>query len=88
MKWQLYGLIYNDKIKNISKKLCLNLAKPWDIVDYGVCEIEDILSEVSENTVVMTTINGGDKMIAIPKREQTAEEIERTKQFAFEVKYI
>lgn len=36
----------------------------------------------------MTTINGGDKMIAIPKREQTAEEIERTKQFAFEVKYI
>lgn len=64
------------------------LAKPWDIVDYGVCEIEDILSEVSENTVVMTTINGGDKMIAIPKREQTAEEIERTKQFAFEVKYI
>ncbi|XP_046838955.1 meiosis regulator and mRNA stability factor 1 isoform X2 [Vespa crabro] len=61
------------------------IAKPWDIVDYGVCEIEDILSEVSENTVVMTTINGGDKMIAIPKREQTAEEIERTKQFAFEV---
>ncbi|KZC11840.1 Meiosis arrest female protein 1 [Dufourea novaeangliae] len=61
------------------------IAKPWDIVDYGVCEIEDILSEVSENTVVVTTINGGDKMIAIPKREQTAEEIERTKQFAVEV---
>ncbi|KAK9300350.1 hypothetical protein QLX08_006896 [Tetragonisca angustula] len=61
------------------------IAKPWDIVDYGVCEIEDILSEVSENTVVVTTINGGDKMIAIPKREQTAEEIERTKQFATEV---
>ncbi|XP_043489751.1 meiosis regulator and mRNA stability factor 1 isoform X1 [Polistes fuscatus] len=61
------------------------IAKPWDIVDYGVCEIEDILSEVSENTVVMTAINGGDKMIAIPKREQTPEEIERTKQFAFEV---
>ncbi|XP_014599312.1 PREDICTED: meiosis arrest female protein 1 isoform X1 [Polistes canadensis] len=61
------------------------IAKPWDIVDYGVCEIEDILGEVSENTVVMTAINGGDKMIAIPKREQTPEEIERTKQFAFEV---
>lgn len=61
------------------------IAKPWDIVDYGVCEIEDILSEVSENTVVVTTVNGGDKMIAIPKREQTAEEIERTKQFATEV---
>ena len=56
-------------------------------MDYGVCEIEDILSEVSENTVVVTVINGGDKMIAIPKREQTAEEIERTKQFAVEVWY-
>ncbi|XP_043257610.1 meiosis regulator and mRNA stability factor 1 [Colletes gigas] len=61
------------------------IAKPWDIVDYGVCEIDDILREVSENAVVVTTINGGDKMIAIPKREQTAEEIERTKQFALEV---
>ncbi|XP_031832959.1 meiosis regulator and mRNA stability factor 1-like protein isoform X2 [Nomia melanderi] len=61
------------------------IAKPWDIVDYGVCEIEDILNEVSENTVVVTTISGGDRMIAIPKREQTAEEIERTKQFAVEV---
>ncbi|OAD54921.1 Meiosis arrest female protein 1 like protein [Eufriesea mexicana] len=55
------------------------------VIDYGVCEIEDILSEVSENTVVVTMISGGDKMIAIPKREQTAEEIERTKQFAVEV---
>lgn len=63
-------------------------AKPWDVVDYGVCEIEDILSKVSENTVVVTTINGGDKIIAIPKREQTAEEIERTKQFAVEVRKI
>ncbi|XP_067208207.1 meiosis regulator and mRNA stability factor 1 isoform X2 [Linepithema humile] len=61
------------------------IAKPWDIVDYGVCEIEDILGEVSENTVVVTPIEGGDKMIAIPKREQTTEEIERTKLFAKEV---
>ncbi|XP_026673319.1 meiosis regulator and mRNA stability factor 1 isoform X2 [Ceratina calcarata] len=61
------------------------IAKPWDIVNYGVCEIEDILGEVSENTVVVTTISGGDKRIAIPKREQTPEEIERTKQFALEV---
>ncbi|EZA49569.1 Limkain-b1 [Ooceraea biroi] len=61
------------------------IAKPWDIVDYGVCHIEDILSEVSENTVVVTPIENGDKMIAIPKREQTAEEIERTKLFAKEV---
>lgn len=31
-------------------------------------------------------MEGGDKMIAIPKREQTVEEIERTKLFAKEVR--
>lgn len=62
------------------------LGKPWDVVDYGVCDIEDILGEVSENTVVVTNFNGNDQLIAIPKREQTPEEIERTKQFAVEVK--
>ncbi|XP_070163124.1 meiosis regulator and mRNA stability factor 1 isoform X2 [Polyergus mexicanus] len=61
------------------------IAKPWNIVDYGVCNIEDILDEVSENTVVVTSIEGGDKMIAIPKREQTVEEMERTRLFAKEV---
>ncbi|XP_043282127.1 meiosis regulator and mRNA stability factor 1 isoform X2 [Venturia canescens] len=61
------------------------IGKPWDVVDYGVCEIGDILNEVSENTVVVTSYNGNDKLIAIPKREQTADEIERTKQFAVEV---
>lgn len=63
-------------------------GKPWDVVDYGVCEIEDILSDVSENTVVVTSFNEDDKMIAIPKREQTPEEIERTKQFATEVSLV
>lgn len=57
-------------------------------MDYGVCNIEDILSEVSENTVVVTSIEGGDKMIAIPKREQTVEEMERTKLFAKEVRNL
>ena len=61
------------------------IAKPWDIVDYGVCDIEDILNEIPKNTIVVTVINGGDKMIAIPKREQTEEEIKRTKRFAIEV---
>ncbi|XP_066603618.1 meiosis regulator and mRNA stability factor 1 isoform X2 [Prorops nasuta] len=61
------------------------ISKPWDVVDYGVCEIDDILNEVSENTVVVTDMPNGDKMIAIPKREQTPEEVERTKQFAIEV---
>ncbi|KAJ8664397.1 hypothetical protein QAD02_006059 [Eretmocerus hayati] len=62
------------------------IGKPWDVSDYGVCELDDILCEVSENTVVVTSCNSGkDRLIAIPKREQTAEEIERTRQFATEV---
>ncbi|XP_063990688.1 meiosis regulator and mRNA stability factor 1 isoform X2 [Diachasmimorpha longicaudata] len=61
------------------------IGKPWDVVDYGICAIHDILQEVSENTVVVTNCNDTDKLISIPKREQTPEEIERTKQFAIEV---
>ena len=48
--------------------------------------MDDILGEVSENTIVVTSCNeGNDRMIAIPKREQTPEEIEKTRQFAQEV---
>ncbi|KAH0546369.1 meiosis regulator and mRNA stability factor 1 isoform X1 [Cotesia glomerata] len=59
------------------------MAKQWDPVDYGVCEIGDILNEVSEYTVAVSEVDG-DKVIAMPKREQTAEEKERTKQFSLD----
>jgi len=61
------------------------LNRPWDIVDYGLCEFRDMMGQVSENTVVVTTQEDGDLIISIPKREQTPEEIEKTKQFAGEV---
>nr|CAD7444945.1 unnamed protein product [Timema bartmani] len=60
------------------------LNKPWDIVDYGVCEMEDLLSELPENSVVVSQ-QENDVAISIPKREQTLEEIEKTKQFSGEV---
>ncbi|XP_058795301.1 meiosis regulator and mRNA stability factor 1 [Phymastichus coffea] len=61
-------------------------GKPWDVTDYGVCEIDDILKGVSETIVVVTSCkDGNDRMISIPKRERTPEEIERTMQFATEV---
>nr|CAD7455881.1 unnamed protein product [Timema tahoe] len=60
------------------------LNKPWDIVDYGVCEMEDLLSELPENSVVVFQ-QENDVAISIPKREQTLEEIEKTKQFSGEV---
>ncbi|XP_065214486.1 meiosis regulator and mRNA stability factor 1-like isoform X2 [Planococcus citri] len=71
------------------------IGRPFDPVDYGLCYLEDLLSQISENTVVIhpaSSANGADTVnepadtvIAIPKREQTAEEIERTKIFANEV---
>ncbi|XP_071550871.1 meiosis regulator and mRNA stability factor 1 isoform X2 [Panulirus ornatus] len=60
------------------------LSRPWGVVDYGVCEVEDLLAEVSETTVIVTR-SGTETTVAIPKREQTPEEIERTRQFAAEV---
>lgn len=61
------------------------IGKTWNIVDYGVCQMHDILIEVSETTVVVTNLNDNDKLLAIPMREQTPEEIEKTKQFSRQV---
>jgi len=70
------------------------LNRTFDPIDYGLCYLEDLLSQVSENTIVISTVPGNNDddcknpqnvLIAIPKREQTAEEIERTKGFAKEV---
>ncbi|GIY40908.1 meiosis regulator and mRNA stability factor 1 [Caerostris darwini] len=60
------------------------IEKPFEITSYGVCEIQDMLDEVPENIIVICK-TGTEIIIGIPKREQTAEEIERTKQFAVEV---
>lgn len=62
------------------------LGRAFDPVDYGLCSLEDLLSQVSENTVVIGHLDG-QKSVAIPKREQTPEEIERTKAFAKEVSF-
>lgn len=62
------------------------LNRPFEVVNYGVCMVEDLLAEVAETTVLVSPIpNTSDVLIAIPKREQTQEEMEKTKQFASEV---
>lgn len=62
------------------------LNRNFEVVNYGVCRVEDLLGEVAETTVLVTSIpNSNDVLIAIPKREQTQEEMEKTKQFASEV---
>jgi meiosis arrest female protein 1 len=62
------------------------MKRPFSVTDYGVCFIEDILSEVWEGTVAITfdpEDNG--QVIEIPKRVQTEEEKKRTQTFSLEV---
>ncbi|KAG8181656.1 hypothetical protein JTE90_017014 [Oedothorax gibbosus] len=60
------------------------VEKPFDITNYGVCEIEDMLDEIPESIIGISKTET-EIIIGIPKREQTVEEIERTKQFSAEV---
>ena len=60
------------------------VGKFWNVRDYGVNDINELLGEVSENTVIVTR-SDDETTVAIPKREQTPEEIERTRQFGAEV---
>ncbi|MGH0130133.1 UNVERIFIED_CONTAM: hypothetical protein FKN15_041184 [Acipenser sinensis] len=59
-------------------------SKDWDVTEYGVCELPDLLGEIPDTTVCVTE-EDGDMVISIPKRERTREEVDRTKQFAKEV---
>ena len=64
------------------------LSKVFNISDYGVCNITDILVDIWEGTVIITYPPSGstnDIIIEIPKKERTLEEKERTKSFARDV---
>ncbi|RZF43498.1 hypothetical protein LSTR_LSTR005234 [Laodelphax striatellus] len=76
-----------NKVVNVSELLSMfekSLGRPFDAVDYGLCYLSDLLSQLVENTVVISH-DAHNTYIAIPKREQTREEAERTKLFAQEV---
>jgi meiosis arrest female protein 1 len=60
------------------------MNKPFSPVDYGLCTFQDLLEEVPENIIVIMQVEDN-VVISVPKREQTAKEIMRTKQFAMEV---
>ncbi|GAB1598641.1 meiosis regulator and mRNA stability factor 1-like, partial [Argonauta hians] len=59
------------------------LEKPWNITDYGVCYIEDLFSDVSATTFLVS--EDVDPVLSVPKKNQSAAEIARTKQFSREV---
>uniref|UniRef100_A0A8C0ZP60 Meiosis regulator and mRNA stability factor 1 n=1 Tax=Castor canadensis TaxID=51338 RepID=A0A8C0ZP60_CASCN len=59
-------------------------SKDWDVTEYGVCELIDIISEIPD-TIICLSQQDNDTVICIPKRERTQDEIERTKQFSKDV---
>uniref|UniRef100_A0A8D2E0W3 Meiosis regulator and mRNA stability factor 1 n=1 Tax=Sciurus vulgaris TaxID=55149 RepID=A0A8D2E0W3_SCIVU len=59
-------------------------SKNWDVTEYGVCELIDIVSEIPDTTICLSQ-QDQDMVICIPKRERTQDEIERTKQFSKDV---
>ncbi|KAM4632640.1 meiosis regulator and mRNA stability factor 1 [Discoglossus pictus] len=59
-------------------------SRDWDVTEYGVCELVDIVSEIPDTTICVSQ-QEDEIVISIPKRERTPEEIERTKQFSKEV---
>ncbi|PKU45001.1 meiosis arrest female protein 1 isoform x2 [Limosa lapponica baueri] len=61
-----------------------HVLQDWDVTEYGVCELADIISEIPDTTICLSQ-QDNEMVICIPKRERTQEEIERTKQFSKEV---
>uniref|UniRef100_A0A665VE42 Meiosis regulator and mRNA stability factor 1 n=1 Tax=Echeneis naucrates TaxID=173247 RepID=A0A665VE42_ECHNA len=59
-------------------------SRDWKVVNYGICDLMDLLNEIPETTITVT-VHATDTVISVPKRERTVEEMEHTKQFAKEV---
>ncbi|XP_051754002.1 meiosis regulator and mRNA stability factor 1 isoform X4 [Ctenopharyngodon idella] len=59
-------------------------SRNWQVVDYGMCDLMDLLAEIPDTTITVTQ-QDCDTLISVPKRERTAEEVERTRQFGKEV---
>ncbi|XP_017085652.2 meiosis regulator and mRNA stability factor 1 [Drosophila eugracilis] len=62
-------------------------SRNFDVTDYGVCDIEDILNElVNSNVVSLNRVhNDKDILISLIKRKQTISELEKTCVFAGEM---
>ncbi|XP_026101132.1 meiosis regulator and mRNA stability factor 1 isoform X4 [Carassius auratus] len=59
-------------------------SRNWQVVDYGMCDLMDLLAEIPDTTITVSQ-QDADTLISVPKRERTVEELERTRQFGKEV---
>lgn len=58
----------------------------FDVTDYGVCDLTDLLDGLVHNNSIVTTVcENQDILISLPKRQQSTNELEKTTTFAEEV---
>eukprot|EP00066_Takifugu_rubripes_P022057 XP_011611323.1 PREDICTED: meiosis arrest female protein 1 isoform X2 [Takifugu rubripes] len=71
-------------IKDFTQAYHWCFSRNWRVMDYGVCQLMDLLTELPDTTITIVH-QEMDTIISVPKRDRTVEEIERTKQFGKEV---
>ncbi|XP_063136995.1 meiosis regulator and mRNA stability factor 1-like isoform X1 [Rattus norvegicus] len=71
-------------VRDFSQAYHWCFSKDWDVTEYGVCDLIDIISEIPDTTICLSQ-QDDNMVICIRKRERTQDEIERTKQFSKDV---
>lgn len=74
-------------MSNVESLFSSHLGRKFDVTDYGVCKLEDIMETVVRNNVVQVDTDSltDDMLISIPKRRQSRVEMQKTCVFAGEV---
>lgn len=73
------------RLSHLPVLLSSNHAREFDITDYGVCDIEDIMDSLVRNNIISLDKERDDIVISIPKRRQSNIELLKTCIFAGEV---
>lgn len=74
-------------MSHVESMFSSHLGRKFDVTDYGVCKLEDIMEAVIRNNVVQVEVDPAtdDMLISIPKRRQSHVEMQKTCVFAGEV---
>lgn len=81
------GLKKQIQLDEFSDAYSQLFSRPFIPEDYGLCFLLDLVTELVENSSLVTLTNdeSGNVCIAIPKRGQTAIEAQKMRTFATEV---
>ncbi len=53
---------------DLSLSLCVRcFSRNWQVVDYGMCDLMDLLAEIPDTTITVSQ-QDGDTLISVPKR--------------------